>query len=642
MTNSPYIRAALAQATLELAPPMIRETLLSEPEFREQYGVTADAVLTLGDSSISFQRSIFFGALRKAFSDTSKIELADTEGREWRVSCENDKDGLSILTISRDEQRLNLSDFAALSPDSSLRLHSLGEAASDANLPAGAREVWRAVVSERALKDDEINEYWNDFRDTPAQVARSIHSKLVNRQVSISTLVPSSRRYFERLIGTHEGSTSIWDYAVRRGRHFFEELTEWRPYEGFLFSLLLSSHSALTDEINVGRLKTEDLITGLSFLENRGDRISQLGAIEVSLRVLPKRPEIEPALIRLIKKIRDDEIDEPTNGFRLISTLFLLVDGELSRLRLFASEPPFYRRLAAVTQAALIGRQLLATKTNTDHFLKWAFETRVGQFYFQSYADMRMEPRWNPHLAISEYIRADFFRRVILTAKRYEKHIKGRELADLVLNNTSISLVSLCEYPTSYLPGPLEGAEDSPNSSRPDIPKEIEAQLKKEKVDASSFVGLVNAALTFRVSSSQAELAAKTLKIANHRLPDIENRDQLLGILNGLATVAAVTRSRSLADELRVLVRRYRYDIEYTLTIREALQLCLTAAASRAVLNDWREFVGDWLTELAFSDFAPDEGEAFHSHLKYLMHAVPELWLTCGRAEAALSAYSSR
>ena len=57
MANSPYVRAALAQAAFEMAPPIIRKTLMEDADFREEYGLTADAVLSFGDSGVSIQRS---------------------------------------------------------------------------------------------------------------------------------------------------------------------------------------------------------------------------------------------------------------------------------------------------------------------------------------------------------------------------------------------------------------------------------------------------------------------------------------------------------------------------------------------------------------------------------------------------------
>jgi hypothetical protein len=105
------------------------------------------------------------------------------------------------------------------------------------------------MISERPLEDGEVDEFYSDFRDTPIYVARLIRSEIAAGQVSVSSLVPSSRRYFERLVGAYDGSASIRDYAAGTGRHFFQQLSAWRPDEGFLFSLFLSSHAAMTAEI---------------------------------------------------------------------------------------------------------------------------------------------------------------------------------------------------------------------------------------------------------------------------------------------------------------------------------------------------------------------------------------------------------
>lgn len=641
MTNSSYVRSALAQAVLEITPPLICETLLKDSSFREEYGIRADAVISLGDSVFSGQRSELFEAFRKILSGTSVKEVTDKDGQKWKLKNINVEGELPSLELSRDNQRLVLPGFAALSPDVSIRLRFLDEVASDINLPSSVRDTWHETLSAHALDDDEIDAFHSEFFDTPVKKARSICKEIRGGQSSASSLVPPSRRYFEKLVGTYDGSTSIRDYAAGSGRAFFEQLSEWKPYDGFLSSLFLSSHSSLTAEINVDKLGSKDLVRAFDFLDEHGDRTSQLGAIEVGLRILLTRPEIEPVLIRLIEQIRDDDVDGQASDFNILSALFFLVDGELSRIRLFTAEPPFYRRLAALSQAALIHRQLVKSGIDTDAFCKWAKSNRGEQYYLQSLADMRLEPRWYPELAAASQMKADFFGRIMIAAKNYEQNIKSDELTNLVLATEQGSLYSLSDPFQVYLPGPLEGAEESQNILPADIAETVEKQLGAEKVDLSSFITLVNSALIFRVGSDQASLAAKALKLCSYRLANIEDRSQLLAILFGLANVAAVARSCSLADELRILVRRYRRDAQYALSIKEAIRICLVTASSRADLNDWRNFVGDWLTELAFGDLEGNDGEVFYWHLKCLCHAVPELWVSCGRVDAALMAYNA-
>ena len=637
--NSPYVRYMLARKALEFVPPLIRKTLLEDPSFREEYGFVRDGTITFPDFGIEVKTSTLFDAARKVLSGVSEKKVIDTQGQKWRLKDINKKGELPDLSLSCGKKSFPLPNFlTVLSSDKDTRLRFLDEAASDFNLPNSASDSWRRILTERALKDDEVGTFYREFLDTPVEKARSIRDEMVNGHISTSSLVPPSRRYFERLVGVYSESTSIRDYAPKNCKKLFEQLSAWRPYEGFLFSLFLSSHAALTDEINADQLNNEDLVRAFDFLDKHGDRISQLGAIEIGLRVLPSRPEIEQILIRLIEQIRDDDVDGQASGFKFLSALFYLVDGELSSTRLLSEEPPFYRRLAALSQAALIQRQLVNVDIDIDQFSEDMSRDRRGQHYPQSLVDMRLEPRWVPELATASQMKADFFARILMAADKYKQNITDSQIHDLVLGDAARSLESLSNPLDLWIPSPLEGTEDTHRTLPIQIAEAIETQLNAKEVGPSSFSALVHFVLFYRIGTDQAELAAKTLRRTNHRIPNIESKPQLVGLLSGLATVAAVARSPMLADELRILVREYRRDAEYALSIQEAISICLVAAASHSELSEWTEFVGEWLTEFAFDDLEVDDAQVFHAWLTYLCHIVPELWVSCGRADAALLA----
>ena len=642
MTNSPYERTVMTGAALELVPPLIRKSLLNDQSFRKEYGFKTEAMIAFGSSGVSVQRSALFDAVRAVFAGEGPAELTDVEDRTWNLTNDARGGELPNLVLSSDQQRLVLPDFSVLSGDASTRIRSLEESASDVNLPLSAQEEWRSILEERALEDDEVDTFHSDIRDTPVHVERAIRREITAGESSVSSLVPNSRRYFKRLVGAYDGSGSIRDYAVGAGRAFFRYLSEWRPYEGFLFSLFLSSHSALTAEINTDHLLPEKLEKAFDYLEKHGDMLSRLGALEVGLRILPNRPEVEPFLLRLVRRIRDDDVEGKSSEFKLFSALFVLVDGELARTRLMAEEPPFYRRLASLAQAALIHRQLVQCGIDYQRFSDWAVSNRGEHYYMQSLADMRAEPRWNPDLAAAPQMQADFFGRIMIAGNNFEANLGEGELRDTILGDGEQSLIKLCEFPRPYFPGPLEGAEDSPNALPDDLARIIEEELDTEEVEASSFIALVNSAMIFRITSGHAELAAKALRLGNYTLANLEDKSQLVGILNGLATVAAVSRNPALADELRILVRRYRRDSQYGFTIEEAMRMCLVASAAREDLMKWRGFAGEWLTELAFGDLDGSEGDILHSYLLALLHSVPDLWVSCARADAALQAWCFR
>ena len=641
MTNSRYVRSALAEMALANMAPMIRWDLLEQRSFKSAYGFATDGEITFGTTGVSFKTSDFFQGARAVLSDTHEAVITDVDGDEWQLFSKR-VEGKPGLVLSSGTRRVPLPDFGVLANDPDVRLRSLDEAAIEVNLPTSARDKWREILKERSLENDEVDQFKGDLRDTPIFLERSIRSDIEAGQSKVSSLVPSSRRYYERLVGVWDGSDSVVDFAGGGGREFLADLSRWHPHDGFLLSLLLSSHSMLSAQIGVEHLNSSDLVRAYGFIENNGDLLSRLGAIEIGMRILRQRPEVKPYVIRLAEQIRDDDDESPNSEFKLFSALFVFVDGEISRSRLFSGRPPFYRRLASMAHAALIQRQLIQLGVDHAHFSEWAFGSRGDHFYMQSLADMRVEPRWNPDFAGPRQMRLEFLGRIVLAANSFEKNIGTGDLYELLLGEQSESLHSFAEFPYSFFPGPLEGHGISPNALPDDLASFIETKLKEGEAEPSSFIALVNSAMIYRVDSGQAELAAKALRLAKYRLANVEDQSQLLGILNGLATVAGVSRSSALADELRILVRRYRKDPQFRFSIENALRICMVASASRDDLIEWREFTGAWLAEFAFGDLEGDEGNVLYSHLRCLFRAVPKLWVSCAKAEAALKAYVNR
>lgn len=639
MKNNANLRSILAKLTLDFAPPSIRNDLLDSASFLEEFNLKPEVILSIGGSDNRFLRSKLFDAIREILSGTEKYELLDTSDQQWELKKMSGENGELSLILSRNEQNLLLPNFVVLSSDRSVRLHIIDERITNNNLPDCTIDKWRQILIERALNDDEVDAFESETNNTPVAFARSIRSEIVQGQIQISSLVPNSRSYFERLVGVYDGSTTIQDYASKIIKPLFDQNMTWKSYDGFLLNLLLSSHSLITAEINIDPISSEDLVRVYEFLDSNGDRISQLGAIEVGLRILQSRPEIETVLINIIKQIHDDDINQKTSGFNVLSALFMFVDGELSRLRMFSTEPPFYRRLAALAQAALVHRQLINSSIDIEHFCKWMFDSRVDQFYMQSLTDIRLESRWNPEFAVGSQIKFVFLGRIIIAANKYKINIKEGPLLELLHSLENEALNSGNNLFAYYLPGPLEGQEQSKNFMPSELTKEIETRLNQKDIEISSFIALVNSALIYHIESSYAELATNALKLGNHRLVNIKDRSQLLAIMNGLASVAAATRSNTLADELQIVIRRYRHDAQYSLSVNEDIRICLVAAASHKNLNAWSNFVGKWLTELAFSDLEIQDGLTLNSHLYYLCYAVPELWVSCGRADAALKAF---
>ena len=640
MTNSPLAKATLAKAALEYVPPLIRRTLLNDRTFNEELGFKTEAIIVLGESDFTVQRTMLFKSVRSILAGADHAEIVDESGRVCLLANEAEEGERPSIILRSGESGMILPDFDVIASDVALRIDSLERSSADVNLPEDAKERWREILKQRPLEDDEVDIFHCDIRNTPVYLERIIRSEVDAGESDISSLVPNSIDYYRRLVGAYDGSVSIQAYAAGAGRKFLTYLSEWRPYEGFLYSLLLSSHSTLTDEITLNNLDSDEITNAFEFIDSHGDMISRLGAFEVGLRTLPMRPEIEPILLRLVNRIRDDNLDGDKSDFKLFSSLFVLVDGELSRTRLMSEYPPFYRRLASLAQAGLIHRILVESDIDYKRIYEWAFASRFEHYYTQSLSDMRTEPRWNPDLVEASQIKEEFFGRLMIAGNKFSENIVEGELRDTIFGEGKDSLVKSSSFLRPYYPGPLEGSEESPNALPEDFVRIIDEDLNREDVDASSFITLVNSAMIFKVRSDHAELTAKALRLGNYTLSNIENKSQLVGILNGLAMVAAVSRSPELADEVRILVRRYLHDPQYKFSVEEAMRVCLVSSAARRDLSEWRKSAGQWLTELAFGDLGDSDAKALHTYLSALLNAVPELWANCAKADAALEALS--
>ena len=138
-----------------------------------------------------------------------------------------------------------------------------------------------------------------------------------------------------------------------------------------------------------------------------------------------------------------------------------------------------------------------------------------------------------------------------------------------------------------------------------EIPGQISAEI--DKLTPKSFAKLVNSALIFRLDQQLARLAADALRRVKYQLIRLKSKDQAFSLLSGLATVAAVTRTIELSEDVRVLLRVIRRRQDNKITPDNTMKIAMVAAAAYGEDSAWRTCVGEWLTELAFEDITRDE-----------------------------------
>ena len=632
-------RSLIAGFLLKDTPFLICESLLQDTTFKKNTGVVTNRQIRFSDCSSSFQLDKLNAVCRRVLYRKEPCELPDNLGQLWFIEIEENNEGFIRLNISRDSIIISLSDFSVLSHDLNTRLACFFKAAFDANLPQPSCGQWKAILEQQALEDDQFDLYLKDLYDTPVHFISSVNRLIDTPNVSISPsmLVPASLRYYERLVGTFDGSGNIQEYADGTAKIFFNNILKWSACDGLHYCLLLSSHSSFPAVINVEQIRDEELLRAFDLLTKQGDPLSRLGALELGLSIVDQRPQLEPSLLSLARSLFENTQQETFCEYHLFSSLFVLVDGTLASKHLFVDKPPFYRRLAALAQAAILHREISKSRIDLDKFSNWANDVGEVHFKLQTFMDMRLEPRWHPGLASKEQFKAEFIFRMLISGSKYSASLSDGELRDLFGDNPPDQLNKVRSDLRIFYPGPLDGGLDPLNPLPVNAAQLIEdgLQLDRNHCRADTFIPLIKFCPLFVIDSSYADEATTALGKFKTTFSGLVDKSQLLEILFGLAFVAASCHHKNLSCDVRNIVLRYRHNHQYRLGIDEVMAILLVASAARRDKKEWREFTGGWITDLAFGPLIDNEAKELYAYISLLLDLDPDLWCSCSKAVAA-------
>ncbi len=632
-------RRRLAMALLQLFPPSIRQALFCDKTFQDEYSLIITSDFVIGSEDVSIGGSELFKAIRSSLQDNSvKFEVFDQSNEIWTVEVLDANSG-KIALCKGGNQWLFLPNLWSLFSEASQRISAFRKEAAAVNLPLEESTIWEERLAGDNIDDNLVKEVLSDLNDTPLSVIELIKSELEQGKFQ-STFIPGSARYYERLVGKWYGQKNLKNYVSNGIKRHVQQLISWRPKEGLSLSLLMSSHTSISliiDVIAIGQNISNEVFEEIS---KYGDRFSQLGAIELGLSMLKEWPDIEPHLETMIEQIQNDKPDEPESHFSRLSSLIRLVDAQLSFNKIFENQPPFYRRLAAITQASMIERCLTEFSFNDSVFSSFVSQSMGLQFYLQTLCDLRVEPRWIPEFVQADQLKAEFLGRIWGALQKNSEVIKTtQKLSEFLEKDFDNSIRSILVFPHSFLPGPLEGDNESSNTIPEELEEAIRSSLAAEKLVPSSFYALINSVLLYKTEKVFAELASRALREARYYVQHGNDESALFPLLSGLALVAAVTRSIEMATELRILTRRSMQEQNHPITPEESFQIGLFSAAAHENLNDWCSFIGEWITELSFGDLTIDEARSLHLKIQTLCHIIPTLWFSLGKAETALNAF---
>jgi len=635
MTDAQLHRALVIQL-IDNLPHSLQQAIIGSREFQTRYDVTTEARISLGDGSVSFKRSTFYDAVRNLYEKPgSQSELTSEEESVYTVTLE-ERSGERAVQLSAGERKILLPAFWFLSPHASDRLSGFDAEANKRHLIDPMILKWRERLAKASLGDYEVDELYQELGLNPGEVAEAIAAEIATGTSSIRVLVPPRAIYYDRLIGPLQNASDLPSFVSRTAQERLKNLLDCKFDEGLRLALLMCPHSSLSGAIEVGQIPEPAVVASFKWLEERGDRFSQVAGIELGLRLLPRFPAIECILHRMVVALLKDDPDDPAGRLNLSATLAIFTDAELARLRILRGVPPYYRRLAALAQASLIERELVAAGVACESFGSWTLEGRGQNFFLQSLIDLRTEPRWLPDFMSPDQLRFEFLGRVLGAAATHGDAVQSEKSRELLMGDGPSGIKSQLTFPFALLPGPLEGAHVPPLQP-PDEFEQLSNSLKAAEISERVLAPFVNLALIYRFEETHAQIIATALRATKYRVDIQADSDLIFSLLVGLATIASVTRSKELADEVRILARVMRRRPGVALKADSLMRIGMIAAAAESDLTRWARTVGEWLTEVSLEDMDRHTAMAMRSHVRRLCELEPYLWKTCAKADAAFS-----
>ncbi|MER8586916.1 hypothetical protein NKH19_17005 [Mesorhizobium sp. M1338] len=638
MTSKPDRRGHVALELLKLFPKSIREDISYSESFRSKYELTVDSVLTLNGLGIAFRSSQLLPAIRTLFKGPdSSILVQPIEGEPVELSIERGAKPELFLRLG--ELRHRMPSFWMLAEDRSVRLAYFEDEVGSANLLTNVIEAWREKIEKGPLSEDEMDALSEDLKLTPQSVAAAVRGELTVPDGQVSVIVPGKASYYRGLIGERGDANNVEAYAAGNARDQIGRLLKWDFERGLAQCLLRCANPRLSALIDISQTPAADVEAFFAWLSERGDLFSQIAGIEIGIRCLKSFPILEPVLVRMLERIRDEDPEDRTGRLALTVNLFVFVDGELSRLRLFAAEPPFWRRLAASAQASMIEREIVALGGTGDDSSVWA-SLRAEPFYMQTLADLRQEPRSIPDLISAKQFQVELLMRARIVANETKDTLLEGPLKTLLLGDGENDLQSRTSHPWACAPSPVEGGIDAPLPFPEDLLEELRKPRDEKPLEARVFASVVNFSLVFRFDTETVDLIAGLLRKVKYRLKLEPDSDIGFSLISGLAIIAASARHTGLADEVRILSRVLRRRGVIDSAADNQMRIALTACASRSDLEEWCKAVGEWFFEIADGEIDRGEAPQLRSHLLALCRAVPQLWPHISKADAALAAIS--
>lgn len=627
---------------LTLLPNFIRPDLMADDGFRADLGLEIEGSVFFGACPATFRRDGFFRTVERLYANAQNTPqaLKADNGGDWTIDRADEvADG--ALRLNGDGTFYLIQGYFGLKATAEDRLVGFTAALAESGLTASDLTEWRDILQSRTLEPVEVKPLFDQLSLGPSAVLDAIRDTLDQPSFELPAIVPADVTYYEWLIGKPVGT--LGELAERAVPALVARFLEWDVLEGARQALALSAHATIFRHIDWSPVTASQLVELATWAQDTDDLISKVGAVEIGLPQVSKITELEAPLLAIIQQICSADDRDAAGQLRLLTAMFMLVEGEFTRTGVLRDYPPFQRRLASLTHASLLIREA-PSRVDVARFSQLAIEAGGRASYLQSHIDLRLEPRWLPDYIDPRQLKAELVGRLHNIVERSGDDLPAGPLRDYLFGKADDhdTLSKHLVFPFSFAPGPLEGG--APAVDNP-LPQHIREFLESSVDDPAtlepkSVTALINLQGVFTIDPVYVDQAVKRIKAAGHRFTADTDDPTVQTLLNGLASVASVTRNPEMAEQVRVLCRKRRFERPDADFLRKELLIALIAAGAHSDWDEWLRFSAGWIEEIAFAMPVKAEAEHMLNDLEALCHIEPRVRPAIGRTMAGLDLFA--
>lgn len=571
------VLGSLGKQFVNHLPASLRDRIFEDEDLFKELGLSRSTLITINAANNpSFRAEDLYAAASRVQATNESELVKDSSSHDWSV--ELSEDGSVNCFDGTKTHTFLIRNAALVSDDVSTRLRYASRYVEAVGLAPVQAAHWLGRIELRPLRASEIVAFERDVQCCPAWRALSMVELLSSGSLAVADVAPTDPRYYLRLVPEPKPDEDIGAFSDRIGQGIEE-------FGNPFFSLVWSSHQGTTPKRAILSMSAQELDDAISANLAGLDVWSTVGLIES----LAERPDAFDGLIastcRVVKHFV--EVVSDIARLELTSTLMCLVDSTVNRANTLSSMPVFWRRLASISQAALIERSVLAASVEPQGVSEWA-SSSSSLFHATTLADLQREPRWSAFMAHEHQLAHEFVGRVLNALQPRKEEIAGTDVWELVFGESDASLAKRMNLFFSALPGPLEGAVDLAPPISVDLLELFTALIDdQDQLLSRRMLAATQIALMAQLPEQAIRKLDALVQELNRQDLGREADDHLLILCLRLSLAAAALRDPGFTNAVRQLLWA-----QPGIALSLRMHSLLTAAGAEDSVEAWRREVG--------------------------------------------------